>query len=76
METVQYFKKRFFKTILRISRPNQKHMKHVEFLKKCQNHWILLCMYPSPSVHCKKDYQFSRPQPGRHANLTLNAGNN
>jgi hypothetical protein len=31
----------FFWTSLRILRPNQKHMKNIEFLKKCQNHWIL-----------------------------------
>ncbi len=29
--------------------PNQKHMKHIEFLKKCQNHWTLICiLYLSP----------------------------
>jgi hypothetical protein len=45
-------KKRFFST--RISRPDQKHMKHKEFIKKGQNHWTLLssappCL-PPPSV--------------------------
>jgi hypothetical protein len=39
IETIQYFKKCFFITSFRISRPIQKHMKHIEFLKKCQNHW-------------------------------------
>jgi hypothetical protein len=34
IETIQYFKNAFLKTKLRISRSNQNHMKHIEFLKK------------------------------------------
>ncbi len=33
--------RKFFPT-LRISRPNLKNMKHIEFQKKCQNHWTLM----------------------------------
>ncbi len=32
----------FINYSLRISRPNQKHMKYIEFLKKSQNHWTLM----------------------------------
>ncbi len=35
-------KNTFLLTSLRISRPNQKHMKHIEFLTKFQNHWTLI----------------------------------
>jgi hypothetical protein len=37
-------KNAFLKTSLRISRPNQKHMKHIKFRKKFPNHWTLVCI--------------------------------
>jgi hypothetical protein len=43
-------KNTFLQTSLRISRPNQKHMKHIEFLKKCQNHRTLL-QRPAVTLH-------------------------
>jgi hypothetical protein len=50
IETIPYFKKAFLQTSVRISRQNQKYMKHIEFPKKCQNHWTLAYKYQKKNL--------------------------
>jgi hypothetical protein len=54
IEIIQYLKKLLFlSTSLRISRPNQKHMKPVEFQKKDEITGSYLAVASSPSpLHC------------------------
>ncbi len=42
----QYFKRCFFITSFRISRPNQKHMKHIEFLKESRAIYRKIILVP------------------------------
>jgi hypothetical protein len=53
-----------------ISRPNHKHMKHIEFLQKCLNHWTLLyiyaLVYPQALRHAIVFFRVPKAQSNRH----------